>query len=91
MMQKKTLPSPEGGAGGGDFRSTDLTHHQKDLEKGQMKDWGVFAGEGRGYSVFEGAAEDIHLFIQKYVPFVIFETHPVIDADKAHEVVKKLV
>ncbi len=63
---------------------------KKDLEKGGMKDWGVFAGEGRGYSVFEGSAEDLHLFIQKYIPFVIFETHPVIDAGNAHEVIKKL-
>ena len=64
---------------------------KKDLKEGSIKDWGVFAGEGRGYSVFEGSAADIHLFIQKYAPFVIFETHPVLDADKAHDVIKKLL
>ncbi len=50
---------------------------QKDLDSGLVKDWGVFPGENKGYSIAEGNNLDIMKMTQQYSPYVAFEIHPV--------------
>ncbi len=63
---------------------------KQDIEKGVLKDWGSFIGEGSGYSVVEGTEVEIGKFVQQYAPYVIFETHPVASLDQVNEIVKVL-
>ena len=39
------------------------------IEMGKVKDWGAFAGEGRGYEVFEGTELELELQIQQFIPY----------------------
>ena len=63
---------------------------KEDLKKGISKDWGAFVGEINGYAVAEGTEVEIANMSQKYVPFVIFEIHPVMSVKQVDEVIKAL-
>ena len=63
--------------------------HQ-DLESGRIKDWGVFAGELRGYCVMEGSAAEIHTTVQQYVPFVQFESHPLVSPNEVDSMIEEM-
>ena len=63
---------------------------KQDLKEGKIKDWGVFAGEHAGYSVLEGNEMDILNLIQRYTPFVYFETHPIASVAHLDEMIKVL-
>jgi hypothetical protein len=63
---------------------------KEDIRKGLIKDWGSFVGELNGYAVAEGNEIEVGNTIQRYVPFVIFEVHPVMSAEQVGEVVKAL-
>ena len=63
---------------------------KEDIKKGLIKDWGAFVGELRGYTVSEGTEVEIANMSQKYVPFVIFEVHPVMSVEQVDKVIKTL-
>ena len=63
---------------------------KQDMEKGLIKDWGSFVGEGSGYCVVEGTELQVATFVQQYVPYVNFETHPIASFDQISEMVKSL-
>jgi len=63
---------------------------KEDIKKGVIKDWGVFVSESSGYTVSEGTEVEITNMSQKYVPFVIFEVHPVMSVEQVDEVIKAL-
>ena len=63
---------------------------KEDIKKGLIKDWGAFVGETRGYTVSEGTEVEIGNMSQKYVPFVIFEIHPVASVEQVDEIIKAL-
>ena len=63
---------------------------KEDIRKGLMKDWGAFVGEVSGYAVAEGTEVEIGNMVQRYVPFVIFEVHPVMSVEQLGEVIKAL-
>lgn len=63
---------------------------RKDIEKGIMKDWGAFLGESNGYGVLEGTEVEVMKSLQQYVPFVIFESHPVASENQVNEMIKAL-
>ena len=58
---------------------------QQDFEKGVLKDWGAFLAESNGYAVYEGTELEVMSAIQQYVPFCIFEVHPIATADRVNE------
>ena len=60
---------------------------KEDMRKGLMKDWGAFVGELNGYAVAEGTEIEVGNMVQQYVPFVIFEVHPVMSVQQVGEVV----
>lgn len=63
---------------------------KQEMEDGVTKDWGGFVGELRGYSVVEGTEVEIGVMVQKYVPYVHFEVHPVGSVEQVEEIIKEL-
>jgi len=62
------------------------------IKDGHIKDWGLFVGENRGYSIAEGTEAEISIFNQNWVPFIDFSVYPVAsigDVDKVIESLKK--
>lgn len=49
----------------------------KQLEGGDLKDWGLFLGEMKGYCVIEGTDADVLKVTIGYSPYVIFEVKQV--------------
>jgi hypothetical protein len=66
---------------------TDLTAFvQQDIDRGIIKDWGCFVGEGNGYCVVDGNEVDICKLVQRYNPFCYFSTRPVASLQHMNEV-----
>ena len=67
-----------------------LSMVENDLERGAMRDWGVFPGENKGYCTFEGSNLELMKVTQQYSPFVEFTTHPVASILEAKDLIKSL-
>lgn len=63
---------------------------KKDLEKGVLKDWGSFVAENKGFGIMEGDETEISINLQRYSPYVGFETHSFISASQVEEMLKAL-
>ena len=63
---------------------------KQDIKKGQIKDWGVFVGEGNGYSVMEGTEVEVMNALQRFTPFVRFKVHPIGSLTQVEEMLKAL-
>ena len=66
----------------------DITKNE--IEKGAIKEWGAFAGELKGFDVFEGTEVELANMIQQYVPFVDVEVHPLVTVSQVDEIIKAL-
>jgi hypothetical protein len=63
---------------------------KQDMQKGMMKDFGVFVGEHRGFAVNEGSEVEIGNLVQKYVPFIRFKLHAVASVSQLGEILEAL-
>jgi len=63
---------------------------KSDLEKGVLTDWGSFVAEGRGFGIMEGDEMEIAINLQRYSPYVGFETHSYMSASQVVEMLKAL-
>ena len=63
---------------------------KQDIEKGFIKDYGTFPGEGKGYVVAEGTYLEILKMTEQYVPYVLFEVHPAATIAEVDELIKHL-
>jgi hypothetical protein len=63
---------------------------KQDIEKGIIKDYGTFPGEGKGYVVAEGTYLEIMKMAEQYVPYVQFEVHPAASLSEVDELIKHL-
>ncbi|HXZ94487.1 MAG TPA: hypothetical protein VEG28_01055 [Dehalococcoidia bacterium] len=63
---------------------------EQDLKTGISKDWGSYVGELRGFSIAEGTEVEIGNMLQRYVPYVQFEVHPVMPTRQVRQVIKAL-
>ena len=63
---------------------------RQDIENGITKDRVSFVGEIQGYSILEGTEIEVMKSLQQYVPFCIFEVHPVATEDQVNEMIKGL-
>jgi hypothetical protein len=63
---------------------------RQDFEKGVAKDWGAFLAEANGYAVYEGTEIDVMKALQQYVPFCLFEVHPIATEDRVNEMITAL-
>jgi len=61
---------------------------RQDFDSNIAKDWGAFLGESQGYSIFEGTEMEVMNTLQQYVPFCIFEVHPVATESQVNEMIK---
>jgi len=55
----------------------------KQLEAGQMKDWGLCVGEMTGFCIIEGTEVDVGRVTRGYVPYVSFDVKQVITIQQA--------
>ena len=63
---------------------------KQDIEKGILKDWGVFVGKSHGYSVVQGTEIEVIKAIQRYTPFICFAAHSITSVTQAGEMIKAL-
>ena len=63
---------------------------RQDIEKGIVKDWGAFVGEGGGYTVNEGTEVEVMSVLQQYVPFCTFKVYPIATESQVNEMLKGL-
>jgi hypothetical protein len=63
---------------------------KQDIEKGLVKDYGAFPGEGRGYIVVEATNLEIMKMVEQYTPYVTFEVHPAASLSEVNELIKHL-
>jgi hypothetical protein len=63
---------------------------RQDIEKGITKDWGSFVGEPKGYTIVEGSEVEVEKALQQYVPFCIYNVHPIMTESQVGEVLKAL-
>lgn len=61
-----------------------------DLESGAMKDWGVIPGQAEGFCVAECETKELMPLLLKFVPFIKFDTHPMLSAHEAISEMRKL-
>ncbi len=63
---------------------------KQDVQEGITKEWGAFVGEARGFWVVEGTAADVNQLAQRYIPFVEFETHPLVSVSEMDAMIETL-
>ncbi len=63
---------------------------KKDLDDGSIKMWGISAGGGRGFTVFEGDGKEVMAGTMKYTPYVKFKVKPMLSIDEFIEVMKEM-
>ena len=63
---------------------------KQQIKDGTTKDWGVFAGGLKGFSVTEGDEMTVSKSAQKYLPFVTFDVHPIISVEQMEDVIEDL-
>jgi hypothetical protein len=56
----------------------------KQMKEGRIKEWGIFAGETRGFTIFEGSISDLHIHNTVWVPFVELEVHEIMTIDEVN-------
>ncbi len=61
---------------------------REDLKNGPTKDFGMFLGGDRGYTIEEGTEEEIAMSTLKYCPFIKCTVHQVISADQVEKIMK---
>ena len=63
---------------------------KQDIEKGILKDWGVFVGKSHGYSVVQGTEIEVIKTSKRYTPFIYSAAHPIASITHAGEMIKVL-
>ena len=64
---------------------------KQDFEKGILKDWGSFIGEGAGFCILEGTELECMNIVQQYIPYVAFTTHAIGSFDQTEEMIKSMI
>ena len=62
----------------------------KQLKEGVIKEWGLFAGEVCGYTIFEGSAVEVHTYIATWIPFTNSKVKELMTIDKSLRAAKAL-
>jgi len=63
---------------------------KQQIKNGTTKDWGVFAGGLKGFSVSEGDEMMLANNVQRYLPYVTFTAYPLISIEQMEEVIENL-
>jgi hypothetical protein len=63
---------------------------KQDLKEGTTTDWGSFVGETKGYAVSKMTEVELGKHLQRFVPYVTFEVHQVVDVDQVADLARSL-
>ena len=63
---------------------------RQDFKSGLTKDWGVFLGQTKGFSIGEGTEEEIQKVALKYIPYFRFQIIPILTVDQQVEAIKSI-
>jgi hypothetical protein len=63
---------------------------KKDMENGQMIDWGSFPAEHSGYVVVESTEVELMQVTAQYDPYVFFKVHPVASVSQVEELLNSM-
>jgi hypothetical protein len=61
------------------------------LKSGEIADWGTYCNGFSGYCLIEGTEADILPSLLKYMPYILFDVKPVVNAYQAIEAINKVV
>jgi hypothetical protein len=60
------------------------------MDKGDITDWGIYAGGAAGYGIAEGTAVDALRGAMLFMPYVKFQVHPVLSMGEVAELMKSM-
>ena len=63
---------------------------KEDMKNGITKDFGMFLGGDRGYTVEEGTDEEVAMACMKYCPALKIKVKAVLSTSQLEEIMKKL-
>ena len=63
---------------------------KQDIKDGNTKDYGVFLGQPRGFSISEGTEEEVISSTLKYMPYFRFKVYPVASIEVIEEAIKAM-
>ncbi|MBA7603054.1 hypothetical protein ES703_10156 [subsurface metagenome] len=61
---------------------------KQDIQRGIVKDRGMFIGESNGYTVAEGTEEEIDNMTERWVPFFTSKVHAIASFSQVEEILK---
>ena len=64
---------------------------KEDIKKGIHSEWGSYVGEMKGFTVSESEPVELANNLQRFVPFVNFEVHQVLNVDEVAKVATALI
>jgi hypothetical protein len=53
-----------------------------ELKSGALTDWGMCSDSSAGYALAETDEQSLHVMIQEWIPYVIFDIKPILTADQ---------
>jgi hypothetical protein len=60
------------------------------MNDGVTKDWGVFLGQTKGFSISEGSKEDVINSTLKFIPYFKFQIYPIASIDDIEKAIKAM-
>jgi hypothetical protein len=60
-----------------------------DLKSGSLTDWGVWFDSSGGYAIAESDEVSLHSVILKWMPYIVFDSKPVLSVDQCIANIKK--
>jgi hypothetical protein len=63
---------------------------KQDIKDGFIKDYGVFLGQTKGFSISEGTEDEVIRVTLKYIPYFRFKIYPLVSLQKLEEVIKAM-
>jgi hypothetical protein len=63
---------------------------KQEMKAGLTKDWGVFLGQTKGFTISEGTEEDVIRETMKYIPYFRFKIYPLVSIEKLEAAIKAM-
>ena len=63
---------------------------KQEIKDGLTKDWGIFLGQTKGFTISEGTEEEIISSTLKYIPYFRFKVYPLATIEKTEEMIKAM-
>jgi hypothetical protein len=63
---------------------------KQEIKSGLTKDWGIFLGQTKGFSISEGTEDDVIRETIKYIPYFRFKIYPLVSIEKLEAAIKAM-